>query len=79
MRWRDRRWFPVSAGALARAERWYRRHGLWSLLLAWVPVVGDPLCLAAGIFRVPFLWFSLLVFAGKCARYAVLAWAVSRI
>ncbi|SNX67469.1 membrane protein YqaA with SNARE-associated domain [Cereibacter ovatus] len=73
MRWRDRRWFPVSAGALERAERWYRRHGLWSLLLAWVPVVGDPLTVAAGALRVGFWPFLILVGIGKAGRYAALA------
>ena len=47
-RFRDRRWFPVSPAALARAEHWYRRYGRWTLLLSWAPVIGDPLTLAAG-------------------------------
>ncbi|MCE6952035.1 DedA family protein [Cereibacter sphaeroides] len=73
MRFRDRRWFPVSGATLARAERGYRRYGLWSLLFAWVPVVGDPLTVAAGALRVGFLPFLLLVGAGKAGRYLVLA------
>jgi membrane protein YqaA with SNARE-associated domain len=47
----DRRWFPASATALARAQRWYGRYGRWSLLLSWMPVVGDPLTVAAGLLR----------------------------
>ena len=42
LRFQDRRWFPVSATALARAQRSYRRWGRWSLLLSWMPVIGDP-------------------------------------
>lgn len=72
--WRDRSWFPVSAQRLARAEAWYRRWGQWSLLLAWLPVVGDPLTVAAGALRQDFLRFVLLVGAGKAARYAVVVW-----
>jgi membrane protein YqaA with SNARE-associated domain len=72
-RFRDRRWFPVSPAALARAEGWYRRWGRWSLLMSWVPVVGDPLTVIAGVLREPFATFLLLVAAAKTARYIVLA------
>lgn len=59
---------------MRRAENWFGRYGQASLLLAWLPVVGDPLCLVAGMLRVRFLNFLLLVAAGKLARYAALAW-----
>jgi len=58
----------------ARAERWFTRYGRPSLLLAWLPVVGDPLCLVAGVLRVGVGSFLLLVTLGKLARYAALAW-----
>lgn len=61
---------------LARAEGWFERYGRWSLLLAWTPFLGDPLCVVAGSLRVPFLPFVLLVGAGKLARYIVVALAV---
>ncbi|MGP3695820.1 YqaA family protein [Rhodobacter sp. NSM] len=73
IRFRDRRWFPVSDEALERAQRGYRRWGLWSLLFAWVPVVGDPLTVAAGALKVGFWPFLFLVGIGKAARYMVLA------
>ncbi|PHK95584.1 hypothetical protein CR162_06935 [Pseudoroseomonas rhizosphaerae] len=76
-RFKGRRWFPVSTAALARAQGWFGRIGLWSLLLAWVPVVGDPLTVVAGVMRVPFWRFLLLVSLGKAGRYSLLAWAVS--
>jgi membrane protein YqaA with SNARE-associated domain len=63
----------VDEGGRARAERLYTRFGAWSLLLSWVPVIGDPLCLAGGFLRVPFPRFLLFVSAGKLARYAVVA------
>jgi membrane protein YqaA with SNARE-associated domain len=56
------------------AERLYGRFGSYSLLLSWLPIVGDPLCLVGGVLRVRFLRFSLLVFSGKLARYAAVAW-----
>ena len=71
----DRRWFPVSDRALERAQRWYGRFGRWSLLLAFLPIVGDPLTLAAGVMREPLWRFTLLVTIGKAGRYVALALA----
>src|SRR3546814_7521660 len=50
-RFRDRRWFPVSASSLDRASGWYRKWGRWSLLLSWAPLGGDALTVAAGVLR----------------------------
>jgi len=72
-----RRWLRMSERDVNRAEGWFRRYGQPALLLAWLPVVGDPLCLVAGLLRSPIVWFLLLVSAGKLARYAFLAWAVA--
>jgi len=72
-RFRDRNWFPVSPEKLARAERWYRRYGKWSLLGSWLPVVGDPITVVAGVMREPLPMFVLLVTIAKAGRYAVLA------
>ena len=55
--------------AQQRALAWLQRHGYCTLLLAWVPVVGDPLCLLAGWLRWSFWWSSLLILLGKTARY----------
>ncbi|GAA4174107.1 YqaA family protein [Shinella granuli] len=72
-RFRGTRWFPVSDGNLDRAGRWYRRYGWWSLLLSWMPVIGDPLTVAAGVMREPFLRFLVVVSIAKFGRYIVLA------
>lgn len=69
-----RRVLRVSPSDEERAERFYNRYGSWSLLLSWLPIIGDPLCLVGGLLRVGFLRFSLLVFTGKLARYAIVAW-----
>lgn len=69
--WRHRAWFPVSAAALERAAGKYQRWGKASLLLAWVPIIGDPLTLIAGFLRTPFIPFILLVSLGKGLRYAI--------
>lgn len=72
-RFRGRRWFPVSDQALAKAQQHYQRYGYWTLLLSWLPVVGDPLTLVAGVMREPWWRFMLLVSLAKGARYGVLA------
>ncbi|ESZ28704.1 membrane protein [Mesorhizobium sp. L2C084A000] len=72
-RFRDRRWFPANQTQLNRAQVWYRRYGKWSLLLSWLPIVGDPLTVVAGVLREPFRVFLLLVTAAKVGRYLVLA------
>lgn len=73
LRWREHRWFPASDRQLARAEGWYRRYGRWSLLGSWLPVVGDPLTVMAGILREPLVPFLVLVTLAKGTRYLVLA------
>lgn len=72
---RDRRWFPVDERSYNRAVDWYQRYGVWSLLLAWLPVVGDPLTVVAGTLRIGFTRFVVLVSIGKSARYVVLVQA----
>jgi membrane protein YqaA with SNARE-associated domain len=79
LHWQNRRWFPVKPAALHRAQAWFQRWGTWSLLLAWLPVVGDPLTFAAGVLRVPFGRFLLLTAIGKAGRYAVVAWLASTV
>ncbi|MFJ5255003.1 YqaA family protein [Pseudomonas sp. NPDC088414] len=72
-RFQDRRWFPVSAKHMATARKHYERYGHWSLLLSWLPVIGDPLTLIAGVMREPLGRFLLIVSLAKGARYAVVA------
>lgn len=69
-----RKWLRMSEQDVARAEGWFARFGQPALLLAWLPVVGDPLCLVAGLLRSPLLWFVVLVTVGKLGRYVFLAW-----
>lgn len=72
-RFEGRRWFPFSPETIEAAGVRFRRWGLWSLLMAWVPIIGDPLTFIAGVLRVPFRYFLPLVAIGKGARYAILA------
>jgi membrane protein YqaA with SNARE-associated domain len=70
---KGRRWFPVSDKHLEKARNHYARWGHWTLLLSWVPVIGDPLTLVAGVMREPLWRFLLLVTLAKSVRYGVLA------
>jgi membrane protein YqaA with SNARE-associated domain len=72
-RLRHKRWFPVSDQQLQRAQQRYHRYGRWSLLLSWVPIIGDPLTVVAGTLREPLWSFLLLVTLAKAGRYLLLA------
>lgn len=73
MHFANRRWFPFSQARIDKARAWYGRWGRWSLLGAWLPLVGDPLTAAAGMMREPFWRFALIVTLAKGGRYLVLA------
>lgn len=68
--YRDRTWFPATPKQMAKAEGWFQKYGVWSLLMAWLPVGGDALTVIAGLLRVRFDVFLVLVAIGKGARYA---------
>ncbi|SDT15538.1 membrane protein YqaA, SNARE-associated domain [Pseudomonas granadensis] len=72
-RFQDRRWFPVSRQHMATAQQHYQRFGHWSLLFSWLPIIGDPLTLIAGVMREPLGRFLLIVTLAKGARYGALA------
>ena len=65
-------WFPLKDEQIKKSSKWFNKFGKWSLLLAWVPIVGDPLTLAAGLLRVKFVEFLILVTIGKVSRYLVI-------
>ncbi len=56
-----------------KACGWYHKWGRWSLLMSWMPIVGDPLTLAAGMLREPFWSFLAIVAVAKTMRYMVVA------
>ncbi|MFT7086792.1 MAG: membrane protein YqaA with SNARE-associated domain [Rickettsiales bacterium] len=69
LHFKNKKWFPISEKMLKKATSFYQKWGIWSLLLAWVPLIGDPLTLVAGIFRTNIWLFLGLVTIGKSARY----------
>jgi membrane protein YqaA with SNARE-associated domain len=68
----SRSWFPFKPESLHRGQAWFQQYGVWSLLLAWLPIVGDALTVVAGVMRVRFPLFFCLTAIGKGSRYAVL-------
>ena len=71
-----KKWFPFKETQIERSSEWFRKFGKWSLLFSWVPIVGDPLTLVAGILRVKFFDFIILVVIGKVSRYFVVFYLI---
>ncbi len=76
-RFRDHPRFPLSPARFARCEALYARYGVWTLLFSWLPVIGDPLTVAAGLMRTSLWVFVPLMAIGKIARYLAVAGLVS--
>lgn len=74
LRFQHKRWFYFSQKQISKAQAWFQRYGVWTLLLAWLPIGGDPLTLIAGVMRVKIVPFLLLVGLGKGLRYVFVVW-----
>ncbi len=72
LRFQTRRWFPVTPSQLQKAQSWFTRWGQYSVLGAWLPFVGDPITVAAGVMRMHWGRFLILVSLSKTLRYAAL-------
>ncbi|MDP2828417.1 MAG: YqaA family protein [Sulfuricellaceae bacterium] len=62
-----------------RSVAWLQRHGSPVLLLAWAPLIGDALCIAAGWLRINPWYAALFMLIGKTARYGVLTLAAVQV
>jgi membrane protein YqaA with SNARE-associated domain len=71
-----KKWFPFKETQIERSSKWFNKFGKWSLLFAWVPILGDPLTLVAGLLRVRFLDFIILVAIGKVSRYLLVFYLI---
>jgi membrane protein YqaA with SNARE-associated domain len=70
LNYQDKKWFPVSQQGIYRSQKWFQKYGVWSLLMSWLPIIGDALTLTAGFLKVKFSLFLVLTAIGKGARYA---------
>ena len=66
-----KKWFPFKETQIEISSKWFRKFGKWLLLFAWVPIFGDPLTLTAGLLRIRFIEFLVLVSIGKVCRYII--------
>jgi len=64
---------------MKKARGFFAKYGGWTLLLSWVPIIGDPLTFIAGVFRYNFKYFVLIVFVAKSLRYAALIFLASKL
>lgn len=64
-------------GGSTRGVKWVRQYGAPILLLSWMPLIGDLLCVAAGWLRANWIWALLFIAVGKFARYWIIATAVN--
>lgn len=69
-----KRWLRTTEEQFLNAKKRFMKYGLGALCFAWVPLIGDPITIVAGILRIRILWFLLLVTAGKCGRYIVISY-----
>jgi membrane protein YqaA with SNARE-associated domain len=67
--YKNKKWFPVSEAKMQKAQNMYQKYGFWSLLLSWVPIIGDPITLIAGLLKENFLRFLIIVSLAKTGRY----------
>ena len=76
---KDRKWFPINKSQLTRASSWFLKYGKWTLFLSWVPIIGDPLTIIAGIFRVPINIFICIISLAKTMRYVFISLVVTNV
>ena len=65
----NKKWFPFNQEQISKSSQWFEKYGKWSLLFAWVPIIGDPLTFVAGTMKTKFFIFLILVGIGKISRY----------
>ena len=66
------RWIKIKPERWLQAERIFQRWGNWALFFVWLPIIGDPLAIIAGVFKVDWRVFSFWVVTGKFLRFIVL-------
>lgn len=74
-----KKWLRMSEDDFLRAEQRFHKYGMFALCFAWLPIIGDPLTVMAGVLRVRLHWFLILVTAGKFLRYVVISYMVLQV
>ena len=76
---RIKKWLKISEEEFVRAEQRFLKYGLFSLCFSWVPIIGDPITVVAGILRIRLFWFVILVTIGKLMRYIFVSYLVMQV
>ena len=71
-----RKIIKISENDFIKAKQRFKKYGAFSLLFAWVPIIGDPLTLVAGVLRINIFLFFIMVTSGKLIRYVIISYAV---
>ena len=66
----------VSETESIKAQQTFKKYGVFSLFFAWVPIIGDPLTVVAGVLKINIMIFLILVTTGKLIRYVVISYLV---
>ena len=75
LKFQDKKWFYFKQKQIEKAQHWFAKYGVWSLLFAWLPLGGDVLTLIGGVMRVNLFKFIVLVGTGKFLRYVAVLYA----
>jgi membrane protein YqaA with SNARE-associated domain len=71
------RWLRIDDRKFARAQGWWQRWGVWTLLLSWAPLLGL-FTVVAGAMRTPLWQFTLFVTIAKTGRFVALGWITAQ-
>jgi membrane protein YqaA with SNARE-associated domain len=71
-----KKWLKYSESEFLRAEQRFKKYGIFALLFAWLPIIGDPITVVAGVLRIHLAWFLILVTTGKLIRYVVISYFI---
>ncbi len=72
----NKSWFPIKKDKIVKGTEIFNKYGKWSLLLSWVPFIGDPITFVAGTLRFSLVPFLILVSIGKVGRYLVIYFSI---
>jgi len=67
----------LSTKKMDKSRGFFAKYGGWTLLLSWVPIIGDPLTFIAGVLGYNFKYFTFIVFVAKGLRYATVIFLAS--
>ncbi|MBW2249898.1 MAG: DedA family protein [Deltaproteobacteria bacterium] len=71
-----RKFLKISEDEFVKAKQRFQKYGVFSLFFAWVPVIGDPLTVVAGVLKINLLIFFIMITSGKLIRYVVISYAI---